>query len=222
MFSLVHVAPKDVFLGQASLGVLRQVIASERDAPVLVRCLAQEDAEHGLKGVLGTELVDLIELLHEALQVSFGARGCEADDAGEPVVLDSRGLVCLQYLHALDARCAVTLFEAHQRFIQEPVDIARAVSVFDAAHQGLVQFQLHFFQLLRCLSLFNIILFIGVAVLRALRREYVNDGRPSIKLHSDLLRRGPEVNLPSVLLIINILQRHVSNRVPLCLVLSCW
>ena len=40
---------------------------------VIPMASAQEDAEHSLERVLLPELIDLVELLHEALQVLFSA-----------------------------------------------------------------------------------------------------------------------------------------------------
>lgn len=115
---------------------MRQVIAAECDAAILFGRLAQENAEHSLKGVLGAELIDLVELLHETLQVLLGAGRSEANDASEPIAFDARGLVRLQNLHVLDAWCLITLFEADWSFIQETIDIARSISIFDSTHKS--------------------------------------------------------------------------------------
>lgn len=195
-----------------------QVVAAERDTAVFIWYSAQENAEHGLEGVFLSKCIDLIELLHEALQVPFGARWGEANDPGESITFNSGGLVGLQYLHAFDARGGVTLFKADLRLIQEAIDIARPISILHSAHQGLVQFQFHLFQLLGGLSFLNVKLVEVVAVLGALAGEHVDDGGPCIELDSNLLRWTSKVNISSILLVVDILQRYVGNRAPLRLV----
>lgn len=139
MLILVHVAPENIFLRRAWFGVLGQVVATEGDTSILIGRLAQEHAEHGLKGVLLAELVDLVQLLHETLKVPLRARRRQSDDAGKPIILHAGGLIRLQNLHILDARRLVALLKANLHLVLEAIDVAGAIAVLDSAHQRLVQ-----------------------------------------------------------------------------------
>jgi len=216
---LVYIAPEYILLGEAGLCILGQIVAAESDTAILIRGFAQENTKHGLKGVLRAKLVNLGQLLHEALQVAVGAGGRQADDAGEAVAVDAGGLVRLEDLHVFDAWCLVSLLEANLCFVQESIYVTGSISVFDAAHQGFGEFGLHLLQLLGRLPLFNIKLLKLITVLGAFCCKYINYCRASIELDGDLLGWGPEINFTSVLLIVYILQRNVCYRAPLRLVL---
>lgn len=190
---------------------MSEIVTSESDAPILLRSFAEEHTEHGLQRVLLAERVDLLELLHESLEILFGARGGKTDDAGESVVLYTSGLVRLEDFDLVNARGFIALLEAELGFIEEAVDVTGAISVLHTAHQCLAQPRLHLFQLLRSFAFLDVVLLEGIAILGALASQNVYNGRAGVKLDGDLLGWAAEVNFTCVLLVVDIFEGNMGN-----------
>jgi hypothetical protein len=122
---------------------------------------------------------------------------------------NSISLITLQDFDPINTWLRVVSRETNSLGVEVPVDVARAVSIFNPVTPGIVI----------CLDggllektlVANLKLFLRVAVISAPVRKHIDYGRPCIELHAHLLHGGSEINLSCILLIIDVFQWNVSD-----------
>lgn len=121
---LAYLAPEDVLISFACLGVLGKVIATKGNTTIFFWSFTQENAEHWLQRVLLAKFVDFLKLLHETFELVIRAHWCKSDDSSESIVLDARCLVSLKNFQSLNTWRSFTLLKAKWQFSEETIDVA--------------------------------------------------------------------------------------------------